>query len=142
MEGKLVLSRNNDIGYTIGTDGGEYEGCKPELNVRKLKNTRKLNLRWDNPLLTQIMDTTKDAAYGMGYSTGRLHPVTEDQVAALVQEESRIDQEKETLRAKEQSEYEAGRVQPEITGAKREKLAAEYDRIHNEGGEGYNPYRD
>lgn len=40
------------------------------------------------------------------------------------------------------AEAEAVAYRPEVTGAERARQERAYDNLHNEGGEGYNPWRD
>ena len=129
-----------DMGTTIciAEDIGAYRGCNPEYNVRSLRSIARLEgVTVTNPVFKSVTDNKQ--GYGCGWGdTGTLYPVSDSEIDLLLKEKARIDRAKES--------YDKGMVinplYAHMTAEQLRAAEASYDKLHNEGGDGYNPYRD
>jgi hypothetical protein len=73
---------HGSTGTTIARDLGQYIGCQPEYNVRKLETLHTLKLSLTSPETRAIRDSR--SGYGCGASCGKLYPLTDEEYAALL----------------------------------------------------------
>ena len=80
---KIVAAES--VGLIIAEDVGWYSGTIQEYNIRRLRQLHELNLSLMNPVFNDIAN--RGEGYGGGWGDiGILYPVSDDDIAKLLEE--------------------------------------------------------
>jgi len=96
----IATMTNTGTNIIIAEDIGSYPNTRPELDVRKLRTIHALNIGITNPVFRSI--SGRNNGYGCGWGdTGKLYPVSEADIAALIAEHDKARQARAAAKAQE-----------------------------------------
>ena len=144
MINRVMYRNNRNFVVCISTDLGQYEGTRPELNVRKLGDHVELCDMWLDEKVTALFAVVD--GYGIGHgNTSKLHPITFEQEAELIaisesNRQAKLAKANAEDIAKLRNIIDAAERQKDIpTRVEANRRIKEYNDLYNEGGYGYVP---